>query len=139
MSNLVEYAKHELSLLGGQDEEMQQAMNKHILGMVELFAKEGHSGFSANYAINILNALLRFKPLKPLTGKDEEWIEHSDGMFQNKRCYSVFKDNKEGEAYNIDGKVFSCDGGETWYTSRDSRVEIGFPYIVTEPEKIIIK
>jgi hypothetical protein len=63
-------AEHELKLLSdGDPDETQQAMNKHILEMVKLFAEEGHSGFSASYAIRILEKLLRFEPLVALTGE----------------------------------------------------------------------
>jgi len=127
MSNLTKHAEHELSLIGGQDDEMQQMMNKHILQMVELFANEGHSGFSANYATNILNKLLRFEPLTPLTGEPEEWAETHDGeVLQNKRCSHVFK-NKDGRAYDIEGKVF-CDPDGSCFTTKDSRVYVTFPY-----------
>ena len=34
-SNLVLHARAELALLGGADDEMQQAMNEHIIGMVD--------------------------------------------------------------------------------------------------------
>jgi len=130
MSNAEKFAVHELSLIGDADDEMQQAMNEHILKMVRTFADEGHSGFSAAYAINALEKLLRFEPLTPLTGADDEWVEVGDDgpdgtCFQNKRSPRVFKDNTG--AYDIDGKVFREPSGAC-YTSRDSRVYITFPY-----------
>lgn len=130
MSNAETFAIHELSLIGSQDDEMQQAMNEHILKMVRTFAEEGHSGFSAAYAIQALEKLLRFEPLTPLTGADDEWIEvgdHGDDgpCFQNRRCPRIFKDNTG--AYDIDGKVFREPSGAC-FTSRDSRVYITFPY-----------
>ena len=134
MSNLVEYAKAELARIDS-DDKMQKLMNKHIIDMVELFAEEGHSGFSASYAIEQLERLLRFLPLTELTGEDDEWNEYSVGEYQNKRCSTVFKD-KTG-AYDINGYVFSDDGGETWYTNRKSRKYIKFPYYPpTRPERI---
>lgn len=123
-SNLVLHARHELALLGGADDKMQQAMNAHIIGMVKLFSKEGHSGFSASYAIGILEKLLRFEPITPLTGEPGEWVEVSDGTLQNKRCSHVFKE--KGQAYDIDGRIFRDAIG--CYTNRDSRVNVTFPY-----------
>ena len=134
MSSLVQYAKAELARIDS-DDKMQKLMNKHIIDMVELFAEEGHSGFSASYAIEQLERLLRFLPLTELTGEDDEWNEYSVGEYQNKRCSTVFKD-KTG-IYDINGYVFSDDGGETWYTNRKSRKYIKFPYYPpTRPERI---
>ena len=137
--SLIDYAKSELARIGTDEDGMQEMMNNHIIHMVEEFSKEGHSGFSANYAISILSRLLRFKPLFPLTGEEDEWIEVCVGTFQNKRCGAVFKNDTRygGKPYYIEGKVFSSDGGETWFTNRDSCVVIEFPFTVPdEPERI---
>lgn len=142
----IDYAERELDLIGMNDEEgMNGMMRKHLIHMVEEFAKEGHSGFSASYALSCLKRLLAFKPLSPLTGEEDEWTEVSEHMghksYQNKRYSAVFKD--ETGTYNIDGKVFwswftDKDTGEkfkSYYTSRDSRVYVEFPYTVPdEPE-----
>lgn len=156
MSNILQYAMRELDLIGmteDSSDDMNRMMRKHILHMMQEFANEGHSGFSAHYAIGILTKLLEFKPLTPLTGADDEWIKHDYGVaphYQNKRLSSVFKDDN-GECYNIDGKVFwewakrPLDPDEegypsekvykSYYTSRDSRVPVTFPY--TPPDKPI--
>lgn len=142
----IDYAERELDLIGMNDEEgINGMMRKHLIHMVEEFAKEGHSGFSASYALSCLKRLLAFKPLSPLTGEEDEWTEVSEHMghksYQNKRYSAVFKD--ETGTYNIDGKVFwswftDKDTGEkfkSYYTSRDSRVYVEFPYTVPdEPE-----
>jgi len=137
---LVNYAKKELELLGSTDDEMQKTMNKHILEIVKVFSEQGHSGFSGAYVVSTLTRLLSFKPLKPLTGEDDEWNEISEGKFQNKRCSSVFKNSNDGTAYDINGKIFTDDGGKTWYTNRESRVNIEFPYTVPEkPERVYLE
>lgn len=106
MSNLLSYAESELNRIGLTDEdEYNGMMRKHILHMVKEFSEEGHSGFSGQYALNILTKLLDFKPLTPLTGEDDEWNLVGDGHWQNKRCSSVFKD-VDGSCKDIDGKVF---------------------------------
>jgi hypothetical protein len=126
LSNLIKYAERELALLGGADDEMQKAMNAHVLKMVALFADEGHSGFSAAYSIGILERLLRFEPLTPLTGADSEWCEVSENVFQNRRCGHVFK-GPDGAAYDIDGRIFREPSGAC-YTNHQSRVPVTFPY-----------
>jgi hypothetical protein len=109
--SLLHYAKDELDRIGmtADGDEYNAMMRNHILHMVEEFSKEGHSGFSANYAINCLQKLLRFEPLSPLTGEDSEWgdVSHlgDSPHYQNKRCSSVFKD-KDGNCYDIDSIVY---------------------------------
>ncbi len=144
MSNLVEFAKSELHRISGPGmDSYSQAMYDHILHMVKEFADEGHSGFSANYALAVLKKLLAYKPLSPLTGEDDEWSEvaEEDGkpLFQNKRYFSVFKAGKDGQAYDVDGKVFwewyTDEDGEqrkSYFTNYHSRVPVTFPYEVPD-------
>lgn len=133
---MIEKAKYELDLILKQcdenDEEeirMQKLINKDILDLVELFANQGHSGFSANYTINILTKLLKQSFVTPLTGEDDEWIEVANGVYQNKREGAIFKqkDRFDGKPYYLDGKAFSNDGGKSWFTNNDSFVVIEFP------------
>ena len=136
MSNLVEYAKDELKRIGMIDsgEPYNDMGTKAILDLIELFSSQNHSGFSAPYVINVFSRLAKFKPLSPLTGEDDEWNEVGD-IFQNKRYSAVFKD-KDGNAYNVEGKVFT-DDGEVWYTCKDSKVNVTFPYVVPDkPEEV---
>ena len=61
MSNLLSHAKRELNLIGmteGDTDEMNSAMRKHILHIIQEFADERHSGFSASFAISILSKLM---------------------------------------------------------------------------------
>lgn len=94
--NLVAHAKRELEFLGNDED-----FNKSIIDSVRSFAAYGHSGGSAMYAIPVLNDLLQFKNLSPLTNDPNEWIDldPTDGMVQSTR-------NPE---------VFSEDGGKTYY------------------------
>lgn len=131
MSYIEQFAIDELKRIGmyDSDDEMNNKMSEHILKMVKVFEEEGHSGFSAAYAVSILEKLLRFEPLSPLTGEDDEWNEITEEMgsklYQNNRCSRVFKD--ENGAYDIDGKVFVEPNG-VGYVSKDSRVYVEFPY-----------
>ena len=139
MSNLVDYAKEELKRIGMIDsgEPYNDWATKAILDLIELFSSQAHSGFTAPYVANMFHRLAMFKPASPLTGEDDEWNDVGDG-FQNKRYSAVFKDYN-GTAYNIDGKVFSNDNGETWFSSKDSRVDITFPYTVpNKPEYVYL-
>lgn len=101
MSNLVEHAKRELALAGNDE-----AFNNSMIKAVEAFASYGHSGGSASVAIPMLNDLLQFKNLTPLTDDPDEWIVVEMGdepCWQNKRR----------------SDAFSNDGGKTYYCLDD--------------------
>lgn len=141
---LYEYAENELKYTFGDDpDEMQAMMNKSILDIVKVFSDQGFSGFSAPYAINILTKLLNYKPLSPLEGTEDEWFDIDDpstrNMQQNKRCFSVFRyDGDNSTAEMSDAKVFSDDGGESYYTSKDSFIPVVFPFTVPEKEFVYL-
>lgn len=141
MSTLVDYAREELKRIGMIDsgKPYNDAVSKAILDLIELFDLQMHSGLSASYTVNAFKRLAMYKPLSPLTGEDSEWNETGiePGYYQNKRYFSVFKE-KDGRVYNSEGKIFT-DDGEFWYLSKDSSVEITFPYIVPDrPEAVYL-
>lgn len=140
MSNLVDYAKDELKRIGMIDsgDSYNEFATKAILDLIELFASQGHSNFTASYVINAFSRLAMFKPLSPLTGKDDEWDEVEPGLFQNKRYFAVFKKGKDGIAHDIDGKVFT-DDGEVWYSCKDSSVNVTFPYTVPDKPEYVYR
>ena len=138
--SLLAYAKRELSLIGKDEDGLQDMINRQILDIVKTFQNQGHSGMSASYSIKILERLLRFKPIRPLTGEPDEWNDLSYlGEKQNIRCSSVFL-KKDGTAEDIDGIVVSDNGGITWFSSGNFRKKVTFPYLPTiEPEKVYIE
>lgn len=127
--NLVGHAKRELKGSYESGSEMDAQMAVHLINMVRLFSAEGHSGFSASYAASALNELLRFKPLGPITGNDDEWVEvgrqNGKPLYQNNRCSGVFKVGDR--AYDVNGIVFREPNGSC-YSNRSSRVPVTFPY-----------
>ena len=103
--SLVAHAKRELDLEGlfDRDADYGGMVGKAVLELVETFAKQGHSGFSAGMVLELFNKVASFKPLSKLSSDPEEWEDRSEisnaPMWQNMR----------------DPRVFSKDGGETWY------------------------
>lgn len=95
MSNLVEHAKRELARLDNDEE-----FNQTIINAVTAFAEYGHSGGSASYAIPILNDLLQFKALTPLTNDPSEWNEVGEGVWQSSRNSEAFSTD-EGKSYYL--------------------------------------
>lgn len=117
---MIEKAKYELDLLLDkcEDEEerkMQKIINDNALEIVKKFCEMGHSGFTAEYEINMINKLLRQQNLTKLTLNDDEFVEISKGLFQNKRDSRIFKskDKFNGKPYNVDTmKLYNIDKGE---------------------------
>lgn len=133
-SNIVSHIRAEMP--SDDIDEMQKRMNQHLVAMGQLFSLEGHSGLSASYAISVLNKLLNFEPLGPLTGEDSEWLKIDFGpeiKYQNKRCSSVFK-REDGTAYHIERNIFKEPDG-CCFTGSGSREDITFPYT---PERVYI-
>ena len=140
-SNLYKFAENELSRLKDDEDGMQNIMNKRLLKMVKEFSKEGHSGFSANYVVNMLDRLLRWLPITAIKDKPGDWNKIGDGSYQHKRCSKIFKDKDRfnGQAYNSTGRVFSDDGGKIWFTNNKSHLPIEFPYYVPKyPFKYLV-
>lgn len=126
-SNLLEHLDREWAAMGWptSGDDMQVWIYDHLKKLLETFSDENHSGSSAPYTVSLFRKLAMLEPLGPLTGEDSEWVEVSEGVLQNRRCSRVFKEN--GEAYDIDGKVFEEPDGSR-FNSQDSRVSVTFPY-----------
>lgn len=152
MSNMLMWAKEELRRAGYDLNDKEDGPNRWLaedtLDLLELFAKQGHSGSSAPFAVALFEKLATWKPITPLTGDNDEWNEVDEGIWQNCRNYRVFK-GKDDQAYYIEGKVFwewatypDIDDGKpfkSYFTNSDSRVNIEFPWTQPEaPEYIFI-
>lgn len=104
-SNLYLHAQKELNLAGlfGEESDYGGELGKAIMRIVEVFSEQDFSGASADMAIQILNKLLKFKTLTPITSDPNEWIDRTEEsgkpMWQSMR----------------DPAIFSTDGGKTWY------------------------
>lgn len=96
-SNLVDHARRELELIGEEPETIEGYLN-----VVQAFANMGHSGGSASVAIPVINRLLKFLNLKPLTNNPNEWQQVEMG---DEPCW---QSRRRSEA-------FSYDHGKTYY------------------------
>lgn len=145
MNNYEKHAWQEFRAADWTDEngqfkdEMQEAICRHLIKLLNVFAEEGHSGTTALYTIDLFKKLASFEPVAPLTGEEWEWVdvaEQNGGpLYQNKRCGHVFKD--PNGAYDIEGIVWYelYNNGETgekhrvYFTNYESRVPVTFPYV----------
>lgn len=98
MSNLVEHARRELTLIGEE-----HYIIDWYCRVVKEFASFGHSGGSASATIPVLHRLLCYEALTPLTDDPAEWIDRSEisgtPLWQNVR----------------DSRAMSVDGGKSYY------------------------
>lgn len=111
MSNLVKYAEEELKRAGWFDEDSDYdgEIGNAALEIVKIFSKQGHSGTSAEIVTSLVERLLRYEPLTPLTYEPDEWMdvskESGHPMWQNKRKFSTFSEDGGKTHYDINDKV----------------------------------
>lgn len=92
---LADHARRELELIEEEDDVIEW-----YLGVVEKFAEFGHSGASAEYTIRVLERLLRYQHISPITSDPTFWVQVGEGVWQSTR----------------NSEFFSNDGGETFYS-----------------------
>lgn len=85
--SVISHARSELGRIGFGAEDTEV-----MIDILERFFARWDSGAAVWAVAPVLQRLIAAKPLSPLTGEDDEWIDHGDGVFQNKRMASVFKD-----------------------------------------------
>ena len=114
-----------------KDDFLQLLVYRMVSRLLNEFHKQGHSGSSAPYVLDLFNKAAKFQPLSPLTGHKDEWEsleKHGDKeLLQNVRCSHVFKNKRTGRAFDIEGKIFRDQQGN-YFTNNHSSVEVNFPY-----------
>lgn len=97
--SLVEHARRELELVGEEPEVIDWYCK-----VIESFNEFGHSGSSAEHTTRVLEQLLRYKNLTPLTDDPEEWADVTEYTAENTPLWQS-KRNPE---------AFSTNGGKTY-------------------------
>jgi len=137
MSNTKSFAERELDILvkSNTDPENRPIIEgfiPEILALCEKFGRSGQSGGSAPYTAQALSSAIKKlclqEPICPITGIDEEWVDitglnDNKPMFQNSRCYGLFKDEK-GEVKYVDAIVKRTQknftySGSFWLNKKD--------------------
>jgi len=117
MSNLVKHAEEEMRRAGlfDADSDYNGMVAGAVMKLVEVHAKEGHSGMSHALTLDVFNRVVNFKTLTPITNDPEEWVNVSEyggpgdkPVWQNRR----------------DSVWFSNDGGKTGYSIDDDKREM---------------
>ena len=112
-----QYAELELAAIGYDEkcEGMDMMMRNSVLELIDVFSKQGHSGFSSGACVDLFNRLARFEPLKPIMCTDDEWSDVSrisdTPFFQNKRHSAVFKEGKDARPYYLDAIIWVTEDG----------------------------
>jgi len=109
---LVEHAKKELELAGlfDKDSDYDGMLGHATVRLIEQFAKEGHSGFSAGYSRFLFSKLANFENLTPITDNPEDWMDISD-----------MQGSKPGWQCKRNCALFSEDGGKTYHSVSENR------------------
>lgn len=115
--SLVQHAKEELTRAGlfEKGSDYDGMLGDAVLELIEKFAEQGHSGFSAHLTIDLFQRLAKFQTLSPITSNPDEWMCVSDyfegkGVWQNRR----------------NPAVFSNDAGKTWYDIDELHKKLSF-------------
>lgn len=113
-SNMIAHARMELELAGWFKEDPDGLQTdwwaESLIAAVAEITHYGHSGGTIGFAVGMIEELIFFHPLSPITNNPDEWqnvTEYTDGteMWQNRR----------------DCRLFSHDEGQTWYSIEDPR------------------
>lgn len=105
MSKFMEHAEKELRLFGC---DMDDFATKDVLKLIKVFSDSGHSGTSAEWALDIFNKLVRWENLAPLTRNKEEWelawtTDEGEPFYQNRRNSSILTSDPEFKTgYHVD-------------------------------------
>lgn len=123
--NLTAHAQKELELAGlfDKDSDYEGMLGEAVMELVQKFAEQGHSGFSAARTIAIFDKVANWKPLTELTNNSDEWgaiSEEMNGgnvMWQSKRSPSCFSEDGGKTYWDIDEDYYVREDGlspEEW-------------------------
>ena len=118
----------------------QYCINNNIIELLNLLDKYKFNKEDCNLLCEFMN----WDPIIKLTGEEDEWVNYSNDnneiIQQNDFCNDVFRKNYDNStAYWTNKKIFSNDGGHSWYTKKDYFVNIKFPFTVPDySEKIYL-
>lgn len=123
-SNYIKHANSEYQFAYGdyKSDNMQSYMCEQVNDLLALLSTQGDSGFSISYKLSLLNKMIKFEPISPLTFEDDEFNEPFTyyGTRQNKRYSSVFK-NKDG-SFNY---IYSYNKYSKWKIGEELEIVEG--------------
>jgi len=133
----MEKRNRELDLAGlfDKDSDYEGMLGEAIQELLDVFHKQGHSGFSAQRTAYLFYTLIKNDILSPLTGEDSEWnssLDNDGTIKQNNRLSAVFKNVPSGKAYYLHAIVWKGQNPRDTFTGRvddiQSRQFVKFPF-----------
>jgi hypothetical protein len=130
--SLVEYARAELQRAGMFDKDADYGgeLGPIVMQLMQHFADGGHSGGSAQLALELFERLARYRPLTPIDNplNKHEYVDHgnvTDGdlTYQSTRLSSLFSEDGGKSWYDIDLPI---PRWKRWFGAR--RAYVVFPY-----------
>jgi len=115
--NLYQHALSELRYAGFYDKDADYGgmIPQAVLEIMEVFCKQGHSGGSASIVIAILEKILRWENLTPISDSKEEWMS----LQEEGPLTGWYKDMDPCWQSRRNPSLFSKDGGKTYYNVDD--------------------
>jgi hypothetical protein len=109
---LVNHARCELQRVGlfDKDSDYDGMLGDAVIELMERFAGQGHSGFSAMRTLELFYRLAQFKPLGPITNDCNEWSNVTE--FGNRK---LWQSRRRPD-------LFSYDQGKTYYSVDEHRL-----------------
>lgn len=115
-STMTDWARNELQMAGlfDKDSDYEGMLGEAVIDLIEKFAEQGHSGFSAEITSAIFDKLIHWKPLTELTNDPCEWTDLTEQgcpeghkkLYQSRRSPDCFSEDGGLTYYSIDDPCF---------------------------------
>lgn len=116
LETLYDHGKVELAKAGllDKDSDYEGMLGDSVLELLKVLGEQGHSGTSAAMTVDLFSKLASYKNLTPITDDPEEWMDVADERTGHKAVWQ----NRRNSS------LFSNDGGKTYYSIDDPKLEI---------------
>lgn len=90
-----------------KDSDYGGATGHAVMELMDVFSKQGHSGFSASLTRHLFNELSSYRPINEIKNPmlTKEYMDVGDGMYQSTRLSSMFSYDSGKTWYDIDAKL----------------------------------
>lgn len=121
--NLTDFARNELQIAGlfDEDSDYDGMLGEAVIELINTFAKQGHSGFSASLVRELFSKLSNYKPLTEITNDPDQWNDIADSQsgklgWQSRRSPSCFSEDAGKTYWDIDEDYFfhTDEDGTRW-------------------------
>jgi hypothetical protein len=115
---LVYHAETEMKRVGlhEKDADYNGKLYDAVMELMTVFAKQGHSGCSAQMVSDLFNKLSRYETLSPITNNREEWRDVTELMVTpDKDGRTLYQNRRDSRYFTEDFKLFwNVDNRPNW-------------------------